>query len=53
MDKVNIYLNPGVPARSNAELVEKAVRMARELGREIASPAEARATLGLPGVAPT
>lgn len=45
----NIYLNPGVPAKSNAEMVEKAVRMAKELGREIASPAEARATLGLPG----
>jgi 3-keto-5-aminohexanoate cleavage enzyme len=44
----NIYLNPGVPARSNAEMVEKAVRLARELGREIASPAEARKILGLP-----
>jgi len=45
----NIYLNPGVQAKSNAEMVEKAVRMARELGREIASPAEARAILGLAG----
>ena len=44
----NIYLNPGVPAKSNAEMVEKAVRVARELGREIASPLEARALLGLP-----
>lgn len=43
----NIYLNPGCPAKSNAELVEKAVRMARELGLEIASPEEARALLGL------
>jgi len=29
-------------ARSNAELVEKIVRIPRELGREIASPDEAR-----------
>jgi uncharacterized protein (DUF849 family) len=45
----NIYLNPGVPAKSNAEMVEKAVRLAGELGREIASPAEAREMLGLDG----
>jgi 3-keto-5-aminohexanoate cleavage enzyme len=34
-------------ARSNAELVEKAVRIAREIGREIATPDEARAITGL------
>ncbi|HLA82099.1 MAG TPA: 3-keto-5-aminohexanoate cleavage protein [Thermoleophilia bacterium] len=45
----NIYLNPGVQAKSNAEMVEKAVRLARELGREVASPEEARAILGLAG----
>jgi 3-keto-5-aminohexanoate cleavage enzyme len=45
----NIYLNPGVQAKKNAELVEKAVRLAHELGREIASPAEARKILGLAG----
>lgn len=39
------FLTPGVYARSNAELVEKIVRIARDLGREIASPAEARAVL--------
>ncbi|MGI5940462.1 MAG: 3-keto-5-aminohexanoate cleavage protein [Thermoleophilia bacterium] len=44
----NIYLYPGVPATSNAQMVAKAVRMAKELGREIASPAEARTMLGLP-----
>jgi 3-keto-5-aminohexanoate cleavage enzyme len=44
----NPYLSPGVLAKSNAELVEKIVRIARELGREIASPAEARAMTGLP-----
>ncbi len=45
----NIYLNPGVPAKSNAEMVEKAVRLAGELGREVASPEEARRILGLAG----
>ena len=45
----NLYLSRGVKARSNGELVEKVVRLSRELGREIASPAEARAILGLVG----
>ena len=44
----NIYLSKGVPAKSNAELVEKVVRIAREHGREIATPAEAREILHLP-----
>ena len=44
----NLYLSRGVKAKSNGELVEKVVRMAKELGREIATPAEARAILGLP-----
>jgi 3-keto-5-aminohexanoate cleavage enzyme len=43
----NVYLYPGVPAKSNAELVEKAVHLANELGREVASPDEARRILGL------
>ncbi len=43
----NIYLSRGVLARSNGELVEKVVRLSRELGREIASPAEAREILSL------
>ena len=43
----NLYLEKGVPAKSNGELVAKVVRLARELGREIASPAEARKILGL------
>lgn len=43
----NVYLSKGVLARSNGELVEKTVRLSRELGREIASPAEARDILGL------
>ena len=45
----NIYVEKGVLAKSNAELVAKAVRIVRELGLEIASPSEARKMLGLPG----
>jgi 3-keto-5-aminohexanoate cleavage enzyme len=45
----NIYVSKGVLAKSNAELVEKAVRIARELDREIATPDEAREILGLKG----
>lgn len=43
----NVYLSKGVLAKSNGELVEKVVRMAKEMGREIATPAEARQILGL------
>ncbi len=43
----NVYLSKGVPAKSNGELVEKVVRLAKELGREIATPDEAREILGL------
>lgn len=43
----NIYLSKGVLAKSNGELVEKAARIGRELGREIAGAEEARAILGL------
>ena len=42
-----LTLSRGVLARSNGELVEKVVRLAHELGREVATPAEARAILGL------
>lgn len=41
------YIEPGVFATSNAQLVEKAVRIAREIGRDIASPEEARVMTGL------
>jgi 3-keto-5-aminohexanoate cleavage enzyme len=44
----NIYLSKGIQAKSNAEMVEKAVRIARELDREIASPEEVRNMLKLP-----
>lgn len=43
----NIYVEKGVMAESNAVLVEKVVRLAKELGREIATPKEAREILGL------
>lgn len=43
----NPYYRPGEPASSNAQLIERLVRIAREIGREPASPAEARAMLGL------
>ena len=43
----NLYLERGVLAKSNGELVEKVVRIAKELGRGIATPAEAREILGL------
>ncbi|MGL4672162.1 3-keto-5-aminohexanoate cleavage protein [Cetobacterium sp.] len=43
----NIYLSKGVLAKSNGELVQKVVRLANELGREIATPDEARKILGL------
>jgi len=43
----NVYLSKGVLAKSNGELVEKVVRLAKEFGREIATPDEARQILGL------
>ena len=43
----NVYLSRGVLAKSNAELVEKAVRLARELGRDIATPEEVRKVLNI------
>lgn len=43
----NIYYSKGIPAKSNAELVERVARIAREFGREIATPDEARAMLGI------
>ncbi len=43
----NVYLSKGVLAKSNGELVAKVVRMAKELGREVATPDEAREILGL------
>lgn len=43
----NVYYERGVLAESNAQLVERFVRVASEFGREIATPAVARDLLGL------
>ena len=44
----NIYYERGVLAKSNAQFVERIARIAREYGREIATPEEARQILRLP-----
>jgi len=43
----NIYYSKGVLAKSNAQLVERVVRIAKELGREIANPSNTRKILKL------
>jgi len=44
----NVYYGKKELAKSNAQLVERAVRISKELNREIATPAQAREMLGLP-----
>jgi 3-keto-5-aminohexanoate cleavage enzyme len=43
----NVYFRRGEKAKSNAQLVERSVRIAHELNREVATPAQAREMLGL------
>jgi 3-keto-5-aminohexanoate cleavage enzyme len=43
----NVHYRKGERAKSNAQLVERAARIANELNREVATPAEARRMLGL------
>jgi len=43
----NIYYRKGEPVKSNVQLVERMVRIARELGREIATVDEAKERLGI------
>ncbi len=43
----NIYYSKGVLAESNAQLVERVVRIAKEFDREVATPSEARRILSL------
>jgi uncharacterized protein (DUF849 family) len=43
----NFYVSEGEMAESNADLVEKAARMARDVGREPATPDEAREILSI------
>lgn len=45
----NLYLAKGRLAKSNAEMVEKMVRILKELDLEVATPDEARAVLRLKG----
>jgi 3-keto-5-aminohexanoate cleavage enzyme len=47
----NIYYSRGVLAESNAQLVERIVRIAGETGRPVATPAQARELLALPPLA--
>ncbi len=44
-----LWVGKGVPAKTNADLVEKIIRIAREFDIEPATPAEARKMLGLKG----
>ena len=44
----NIYYAPGRLLKSNAEMVERAVRIIHELGLEVATPDEARDILKIP-----
>lgn len=43
----NLYLRKGVKAESNARFVDRTVKLARLLGREVANCSEAREILGL------
>jgi 3-keto-5-aminohexanoate cleavage enzyme len=43
----NVYYGPGELATSNAQLVDRVVRIAEELGRPVATPAQTRELLGL------
>ncbi len=43
----NIFYSKGEVAKSNAQLVERIVRIARELGRPVATPEQAREMLAL------
>ena len=49
----SLYLGKGELAKTNAEQVAKIARILRELSLEVATPDEARATLGLKGAANT
>jgi 3-keto-5-aminohexanoate cleavage enzyme len=43
----NVFYTKDVKAKSNAELVQRAVRIAKELNRSVATPTEAREMLGI------
>jgi 3-keto-5-aminohexanoate cleavage enzyme len=46
----NIYYSRGVLAKTNAQFVDRIVRIAHEYGREIATPDETRKILGLKNI---
>ena len=46
----NLYLKRGHKLKSNAEVVARTVRIAQELNRQVATPAQARRMLGLSAV---
>ena len=43
----NIFLRKGVLAKSNVEFIEQVKTIAEQIGRPIATPAEAREILGV------
>jgi 3-keto-5-aminohexanoate cleavage enzyme len=43
----NLYYQRGEPAESNAQLIERTVRISDELDRDLATPSEARELLGI------
>jgi 3-keto-5-aminohexanoate cleavage enzyme len=43
----SVFYAPGKAAKTNPELVEKAVSLVRQMGCEVASPREAREMLGI------
>lgn len=43
----SVHISQGILAESNAQMVEKVVRMSKEMGREIATPDEARKILSI------
>jgi 3-keto-5-aminohexanoate cleavage enzyme len=43
----NIWFNKGELAKSNAQLVERVAKISRDIGREVATPTQARQMLGL------
>lgn len=42
------FIRPKTPARDNRQIVARVVRLAKELGRDLADPSEARALLEIP-----
>ncbi len=41
------FISPGKPAKNNAEIVKRMVKLSKEMDREVATPSEARKMMGL------